>query len=278
MNNIVFTIASLVFLQISIFTYSQDFPTKGEVYDYDVGDVFHYHQGAQWGGSGAWGGMGATVISEVIYKEYFENNNTVKYKFFKRSLIGSSEHPEPYIDERIDSVIYYNLDVTLNGDTVFENDNIYNGRKTSIHVYESGYIYYLNHFTLGCGRSFNHSEDNYPHEWSEFEETLVYFKKGDEEWGQEQIIVGLNEIETLDRLLVFPNPVSDNLNIKNANPSSKENKIKIFNSIGKLVIYEEVSSTNMQVNVRGLPNGLYFINQIDESGQVGAGSKFVKVN
>lgn len=40
MKRIYFLLFSLLLL-ISSVSYSQDYPTIGEVYDYDVGDVFH---------------------------------------------------------------------------------------------------------------------------------------------------------------------------------------------------------------------------------------------
>ena len=274
MNNKVFTIVSIVFLLLSNFTYSQEFPTRGEVYDYDIGDVFHIKEEDYYEN----GGVVELSNIEVIDKTFSINGDAVYYQYFVRRYVSSSESPDPYIEEVIENDFYTALDIEFIGETVFEDPNMYNGRRTVSGSYIIGYEYVEYKFSVGCGKTYFEFDYNDPDEWSEYTIQVLYFKKGDEEWGQEQIIVGLNEIETLNRLLVFPNPVSDNLNIKNANPSSKENKIKIFNSIGKLVIYEEVSSTNMQVNVRGLPNGLYFINQIDESGQVGARSKFVKVN
>ena len=66
---------------------------------------------------------------------------------------------------------------------------------------------------------------------------------------------------------VYPNPVKDVLTIKGDNMS----QIMIYNSLGQLVKSIEGNNDNtVEVNVKGLQNGMYFVNIINDNGKLTA--------
>ncbi len=66
-------------------------------------------------------------------------------------------------------------------------------------------------------------------------------------------------IETLKDLgiNIFPNPANNFLNISNVNNAIS--KLEIIDLTGKIILYKEISQTNIKLNIRNLPSGTYFI-------------------
>lgn len=78
-----------------------------------------------------------------------------------------------------------------------------------------------------------------------------------------QNCTGINELSGLTRLDIYPNPVSDNLNIKMETILRTDVKIEVINSFG-LKVYQSPSYTvegafNTSFNVSDLSSGVYFI-------------------
>jgi subtilisin family serine protease len=67
--------------------------------------------------------------------------------------------------------------------------------------------------------------------------------------------VGLNDYKPL-QLSVYPNPVTDKLNI--VNPDGNIQTVTLYNASGQLVLQTAVSSSPiLEINVSSLPNGFY---------------------
>jgi len=75
---------------------------------------------------------------------------------------------------------------------------------------------------------------------------------------EEQFTPGFNEID-YQPLLVYPNPVQDNLYLDLRNSNGKEIALTIFSSDGRVV--KEITQTikNQSINVSDLRNGIYFV-------------------
>ena len=82
-------------------------------------------------------------------------------------------------------------------------------------------------------------------------------------------LVGVNELSTND-LSIYPNPVSSQLRINNANPSI--NYIEILDVTGKTV--KTINSNYKTVNVSDLTKGIYFLQVYTEDGLIN--KKFIK--
>ena len=60
-----------------------------------------------------------------------------------------------------------------------------------------------------------------------------------------------------DNLMIFPNPVTHLLQLKNLNAENPT--INIYSIDGKTVITQQLSADHPTVDVSGLPNGFYFL-------------------
>jgi hypothetical protein len=72
-------------------------------------------------------------------------------------------------------------------------------------------------------------------------------------------------------LAIYPNPVSNELTIRN---TEKGAKIQVFNQFGQLVLSSETQNSSTKINLQQLKNGLYTIKTIEEN-NIGI-AKFVK--
>jgi hypothetical protein len=95
MKHIDIFITSL-FILLSGFIFSQEFPTKGEIYNYDIGDIFHIHEYASASGSG----FSATVNIEILEKYYSENGDTVFYNQLNKRLESGPGYPKYILKKR----------------------------------------------------------------------------------------------------------------------------------------------------------------------------------
>ena len=80
---------------------------------------------------------------------------------------------------------------------------------------------------------------------------------------QQQLIVTTVEesLEDLVKVTVYPNPASDNLNIRFDEPLEGEVTVQLINAQGKLVKTDvmEVTVIEKQINLQDLPAGAYFL-------------------
>ncbi|MEM1324306.1 MAG: M12 family metallo-peptidase [Bacteroidota bacterium] len=83
------------------------------------------------------------------------------------------------------------------------------------------------------------------------------------------------DVETEEELTfsVFPNPASDVLNI--AINRLSDQRVQIRNSNGQLIQEVYLNNNNNQLNISGLKPGIYFVQVIDDQGQIQA-QRFVK--
>lgn len=81
--------------------------------------------------------------------------------------------------------------------------------------------------------------------------------------------VGINE-PLNKNVSIYPNPVSNVLHIT----ANGYNKMKIINFLGQVIISENVSTANFEVNVSNLISGVYFVRLEGENGTIT--KKFVK--
>lgn len=79
----------------------------------------------------------------------------------------------------------------------------------------------------------------------------------------------ISEISHTNKLLVYPNPVDDKINIqfKNINQDFPI-KIKIYNSTGNLVKTSIIKQQESSIDVRDLDNGIYLIRAITNKNEI----------
>ena len=68
-----------------------------------------------------------------------------------------------------------------------------------------------------------------------------------------------------DELLIYPNPVGDNLNLEIRNfDQSKKYKLVIYDSMGRKVKNYIINENNSSINISSLSTGIYIIAISDE--------------
>ena len=257
-------------------SFSQDYSTWGEIYDYDVGDVFHLKQ-SDWLGSTYYGHI-TYHNGEILTKEMSTDSNSVTYTQSSARIQYSSSGTEFYFDT---STLHYNnlLNQCL-ADTVYTSSN-YNGRKISYKDY-SGLQYDIEwrEYVEGCGRAYRRYDDwgpQYPYNWhAEGYIELIYYKKGDEEWGTPYFVVGISEPKDgLSNLTCYPNPFNTSTTISYTLTDPSAAYIRIFNSQGQLVDEMRLEGSygphKVKWDADGLPAGMYYFTISDNSRRIGSG-------
>lgn len=237
---------------------AQNISTVAEIYDFDIGDIFHIEE---YGVSGQYG-ISSIYNIEIVEKFYTGNNNDTL--FYVRDIVEettSSGQPLEY-NYYIDTVFYTELDSLIqsgNIDTVFSDPEFYNGRKiNSLTVYVPDYDMWIYNYVEGCGQAY------YKHEWGSAGDNdyyyveLKYYKKGDEEWGTPVYVsVQENEKTEENRILVYPNPANDFFKIHTESISVTQ--ISVYSLTGQEQIFiEDVPSDNI-VDISVLSPGVYYL-------------------
>jgi hypothetical protein len=91
------------------------------------------------------------------------------------------------------------------------------------------------------------------------ERKLVYYKKGETEWGEKLVITGVTDIKTGDDLKVFPNPADNYITI--SNPSNiKIKKIELINFSGRIVqLWNATECAGNSLNIQHISPGIYLL-------------------
>jgi hypothetical protein len=67
-------------------------------------------------------------------------------------------------------------------------------------------------------------------------------------------------------LTVYPNPATDLLNVNISNASFKNSSITISSVSGQQIMNSTMNGSNVQLNIEGLSNGVYFATVANENG------------
>lgn len=236
---------------------SQNISTRAEIYDYDVGDVFNF---IYTGFLAKFSDTSVTNI-EIIDKYYSQNNDILYYVRDVKRKKRDSDEPEWTYEFYIDTLAIHYLDALINGgdiDSVGTDSELYNGRL--INYFRDApdnppSFTKIKRFVVGCGKAYDYWIKWEGNAWQKTE--LVYYKKGDEEWGT-PVIVSVEDVkESKKKLKIFPNPANSELNIS-AN-GFKINNVEIYNASGKLIVHKNFDAGSQKIDVSQLSNGLYIL-------------------
>jgi len=259
----------LLILTLSPRVNSQDISTIAEIYNYDEGDIFHkrYYEEVfdYW-----WERIYSTTIIE---KYYSADHDTVFYIFEMEMMKRETYPPGWEWLQYTDTSYYTNLDSLIyngNIDTVYYDDDLYNGRKINYYEFDN----YPNTKTVskyvnGCGRAY-YSYNSYGAGWSVTE--LVYYLKANDEWGEPILILNQTENKEDNKINIYPNPVSDEVFFTHNRKSDV--KFTVYSYNGRLVISGVINSGINSFNVSTLKPGKYFVS-IDDGEKLRKGS-FIK--
>ena len=259
------------------------FLTYGDIYDFEVGDEFHYkNEDTGIGPSGT-----ENVIRRILNKTLYPAGDSVRYDVYERKWGWK------YISE--DSSVYYQnedeyewvythlsqklfspellpMEAVVDDDYVYNrliysNQDTYNGRykvrKEGIQLlYNEGCIYLpadsysgtFSYFIKGCGELFNRVYQEIVKECLPCEH-LVYFLKNEETWG-EPLAVQSHHAESYT-VNLYPNPAKDRIIITSQNEISQ---VKLFNSTGKqFLLRSKIQSNVSECNISDFPAGIYIV-------------------
>ena len=72
------------------------------------------------------------------------------------------------------------------------------------------------------------------------------------------INVGINALENVDKIVIYPNPVSNFFTINGMNPDQKSS-VAIYNLLGKKMKSYQVQHKNLSIDCSDLTNGNYLV-------------------
>lgn len=253
---------------------SQSISTIGEIYNYEIGDEFHlqgFYSSPNYDSE-------FKRINKIANKFYSQEGDTLFYEIDYQYAYTTNSTGWIYEDSTI-NLYYTNLDSLIYEgeiDSVYSIPSLYNGRIVNVADYLDGTIHYIKKFANGCGLVLYYSQNSEPWNMHEHSNSLVYFNKNNEEWGQ-PIIITKNPEYNLSELFItlYPNPARNQIqleiNVKTADLLS----ISIFSIKGKVVKdLDHINERSIRVDISDLNPGAYILSVVTVSNIFQ--SKFIK--
>ena len=243
-----FTIAILSLLFFSAIPVSgQEISTVAEIYDFDVGDVFHYY-------SDYFHMTVHKTLYEITDKYYSPSNDTLYYtrdyksawKDFQGTIWNYSFGTQTIYYTELDSLI-------LNGEFVYV--GLFNGRIYNLYnPCECEWLGYAEGvglvedllFICGTGE-FDHNIE------------LRYYKKGDEEWGTPlNLYTEITESYQNSDISIYPNPAKETIYIKFLSNDKVTNPtLELMTLTGNLIRTFKLNNRKSSISIDYLPAGIY---------------------
>jgi hypothetical protein len=272
----------LILVILSCRTYGQDLPTIGEIFDFKVGDEFHYKANISYSipphaqRLKIIGRIDDTTKNAIKYVRAWDNYSSTFEPLPEPHLIyRSKQYIDTLVVELIDSTIDWYIfpdrlssileDSSFHIDVSFGyyDDLCHSSTYTFQWTYSNmpGYgDYYEQLFAGGLGRISSYVI--YEGTFAEQGVKMVYYYKGDSTCGipDTTIVTKLTTLSQNKSISISPNPCSDYISIMSLNPDL-ESRIRIIDLSGKLIIQSVVRSTN-NIDVHGLKSGIYLLQVI----------------
>jgi len=252
---IIATIISSYLLPTSL--NSQDFSTRGEIFDYEIGDIFHLNSEAI--GFFDDGFQDVTNLL-IIGKYYSPQSDTVTYirdiQNRRRDLINGEFYPWVY-SYKTDTITYTDLNsfiVSCYLCTTYTDSSYCNGRLVNYSHEELPNASLTRKYVVGCGMT------NYSRIGAfsgDLDSTLVYYKKGSEEWGQATIVNINEEVKQENILSIYPNPATTSFSIKSDSPLYGD--LSIYSLNGKLINRIELNDGIQPIDISELSPNIYIL-------------------
>ena len=237
---------------------SQDCPTWGQIYDYDIGDVFHYEKRIE--STTHYIFWDIKKIVQVMNKYYSPEEDTVYYDLLIKELSRSDQYPDWSYEEYTDLEKYRSLDLPIPCDTTYYN-SLYNERRIS-HVYTEPYLSREDsEYVDGCGMVYNYLRMYYG-KYFTFETSMVYYKKGNEQWGNPLNLTSVEDLtENTTQIILFPNPACNKISVLTKN-KVMVSRMDIYNNIGNRLMSIDQEFDN--INISHFPPGIYIVKIIGD--------------
>ena len=262
----------LLWLLFPVITISnaQNYSTWGEIYNFEVGDEFHY-----------WYEFDASAYQ--WYSEYYSNDFiinksmstdslSVTYTIISERITKTFENPVWTFTCDTFLVTYDSLNSFCIADTVYVS-TVHNNRIASYkHFFQINPPQYQEStlYVEGCGLVEYGKGTASPYTTTIKE--LLYYKKGEEEWGTPYILVGTEEFKGIEWLVkCFPNPFTTSTTLEYELTEPSRVQLTIYNAIGEVVYKSEdrhmsVGKHSFTWNPERHPEGMYYVVLRSEEG------------
>ena len=268
--------------------------TNGDIYDFQLGDIFHYYHGSYtidqpWNRNRTYSNLSIIGKNQINPDSVLYTVNRVYNKF----VLNTQTLPY-YMEEVIyrDTVKlgYGRLNEPITGELTFQSDTMphltYKGYTTSYWLSEkfkssldtslkrAGLFTSSNQFPAngscilmpfepspkealylsGLGRV-RYYDVNFP---QVNEQSLIYFKSSTgQTWGKPYNI-SIEELTQQSPLKIYPNPTTNNLNIELPDEILSM-KIAVIDQLGRKLMEQSISQEHQTISVENLTTGTYFI-------------------
>jgi len=246
---------------------AQNVSTVREIYDYEIGDEFHYSRYFS-------PSMPDWFIIKVDNKYYSPTLDSVFYHLDVVEWTINPSNGNQIIKYYLDTLMYSKLDSAIHDsiDTTYSNTNFYNNRKVNLYSYYIIGEYTSHYYIEGVGYYYD-GYDNMGYSW--WQEPR-YYKKGNETWGT-PLIVSIAELQPeIFYLKAFPNPASSYISFEFINGSFSFTQIEILDVFGQQKMLRNIFRTEKLVlDVEDLESGLYFYRLYDSKANLHSSGKFM---
>jgi len=258
----------LIFLLFGLNSFSQDSISIRDVFDFDIGDVFHFDFSFQSMPLGA-------DRKKILEKYYSPQHDTLYYSIEKYSYrVIIEDYPDYHFEfstdtnlvyyTNLDSSIFYGIEEGYCGMDTLSDIILCEKEAVGYSVLYSGDCwhgtYYRMLFSKGLGivDSLELAAGEYPNYSREFE--LSYYKKGTETCGRpDDMFTSIPEIKHDIGFKIYPNPVYNDLIVEFSNRNNSDSHINIFNTIGELQLISNLPDAINTLDISNLKSGIYYI-------------------
>ena len=225
--------------------------TIGNVYDFEINDLFQY--------SYVLPNQGYGSQKNILDKYYSINKDTITYIIENSTWSANPYTQTTTYNQNIDTISYTNLNslVFQIGTVSFENSNCIDSNKVFTQIISPYFEPEITIRKFGIGLGQIETEYIYAAENKYYKTSLSYYNKGGVSCGNFSSAFGSIGTKKIDSnnltISVFPNPTNDFVTIS-ANQDLI--KIELFNEIGQMIKSDYKSKA---MDLSDLPKGLYIV-------------------
>ncbi len=243
---------------------AQEYLTFRSIYNYEIGDMRHYHNVKIAGSSISPGLVYDECVNITIAEKHFSSGNDTVFYTENYSASRILWDGAIWDTSMIRQVFYVDLDYTLynlysyfaypnDSNPDYCNGRVYNS--VSQPVGESGS--WNAKFVEGLGETIYHYFRVGQGEYNKTDHVLVYYRKGAEEWGNKYPVSDGNLDISLSSIRLYPNPARDIVVINRTGMGKATLIVSDFQ--GRKVLNEIFDGETKMLNISHMTSGIYMV-------------------
>lgn len=254
----------LFFTTIVHFSFAQEFLKLRVVYDFEIGDEFHFKTHTEESGQYIYRTRITDELENIFItgKSFSAGNDTVFYtqKVYHRIIRSYGVIDTIFTED----VFYTKLDMTTDEINVYmgeypnvSNPEIFNGRIRNSFSEGSESGSYGIRFAEGLGLCGHWGYYNGQGNMRDSKTELVYFKKGNETWGSKATAIPEAMSHSKYSLFIYPNPAADQAKL--SREGKEEAELVIYDCGGREIHREPYEGKSKILNTAMLNPGIYIL-------------------